>query len=97
MIPGSERSPGEGIGYQLQYSWASLVTQMAKNLPAMWETWVQTLGWDDPLEEGMEIHSSVLAWIISMDRGAGQATVCGVSKIWTRLNDQHTVLTYFSP
>ena len=61
---------------------------MAKNLPAMWETWVQTLGWEDPLEEGMEIHSSVLAWIISMDRGAGQATVCGVTKSRTGLSDQ---------
>ena len=44
----------EGIGYPLQYSWASLVTQLVKNPPAMWETWVQSLGWKDPLEEGME-------------------------------------------
>ena len=56
-IPGSRRSPGEGIGYPLQYSWASLVTQMVKNSPAMWETWVQSLGWEDPLEEGMAMHS----------------------------------------
>ena len=83
MIPGTERSPGEGIGYQLQYSWASLVTQMAKNLPAVWETWVQSLGCEDPLEDGMETHSSILAWIISMDRGAWQATVCGVTKSQT--------------
>ena len=60
-IPGSGRSPGEGIGYPLQYSWASLVAQMVKNLPAMWETWVQSLGWEDPLEESMAIHSSILA------------------------------------
>ena len=53
MIPGSGRSPGEGIGYPLQYSWASLVSQMVKNLPAMRETRVQSLGWEDPLEEGM--------------------------------------------
>ena len=59
--PGSGRSPGEGIGYPLQYSWASLVAQMVKNLPAMWETWVQSLGWEDPLEESMAIHSSILA------------------------------------
>ena len=52
-IPGSGRSPGEEIGYSLQYSWASLVAQMVKNLPSMWETWVQSLGWEDPLEEGM--------------------------------------------
>ena len=51
-IPGLERSTGEGIGYPFQYSWASLVTQMVKNLPAMWETWVRSLGWEDPLEKG---------------------------------------------
>ena len=45
-IPGSERSPGEGIGYPFQYSWAPLVTQMVKNLPAMQETWVLSLGWE---------------------------------------------------
>ena len=87
MIPGSGSFPGEDIGYQLQYSWASLVTQMAKNLPAVWETWVQSLGWEDPLEDGMETHSSILAWIISMDRGAWQATVCGVTKSQTGLSD----------
>ena len=48
-IPGSGRSTGEGIGYPFQYSWASLVAQLAKNLPAIWETWVQSLGWEDPL------------------------------------------------
>ena len=63
-IPGLGRSPGEGIGYPLQYSWASLVAQLVKNPPAMWETWVQSLGWEGPLEKGMAIHSSVLAWII---------------------------------
>ena len=52
MIPGSGRSPGEGIGYPLQYFWASLVTQLVKNLPAMQETWVQSLDWEDPLEKG---------------------------------------------
>ena len=55
-IPGSGRSAGEGIGYQLQYSWASLVAQMVKNLPAMQETCVQSLGWEDPLEDEMAIH-----------------------------------------
>ena len=45
LIPGLGISAGEGIDYPLQYSWASLVTQLVKNLPAMWETWVQTLGW----------------------------------------------------
>ena len=64
-IPGSERSSGEGIGYPLQYSWASLVAQLVKNLPAMRETWVRSLGWEDPLEEGKATHSSILAWRIS--------------------------------
>ena len=48
-IPGLGRSAGEGIGYPLQYSWASLVAQLVKNLPAMWETWVESLDWEDPL------------------------------------------------
>ena len=48
-IPGSGRSAGEGIGYPLQYSWASLVAQLVKNPPTMQETWVQSLGWEDPL------------------------------------------------
>ena len=49
-IPGLGRSPGEGIGYPLQYLWASLVTQLVKNPPAIWETWIRSLGWEDPLE-----------------------------------------------
>ena len=64
MIPGLGRSAGEGRGYPLQYSWASLVTQLVKNLPAMWETWVRSLGWEDPLEKGKATHSSILAWRI---------------------------------
>ena len=82
-IPGSGRFPGEGIGYPLQYSWASLVAQMAKNLPAVWETWVQSLGWEDLLEKGLATHSSVLAWRIPMDRGAWWATVHEVTKSQT--------------
>ena len=61
LIPGLGRSPGEGIGYPLQYSWASLVAHMVKIPPAMWETWVPFLGWGDPLEEGMATHYSILA------------------------------------
>ena len=64
LIPGSERFAGEGIGYPLQYSWASLVAQLVKNLPAMRETWVRSLGWEDPLEKGKTTHSSILAWRI---------------------------------
>ena len=63
-IPGSGRSTGEGIGYPLQYSWVSLVAQLVKNLPAMWETWVRSLGWEDSLEKGKSTHSSILAWRI---------------------------------
>ena len=57
-IPGLGRSAGKGIGYPLQYSWASLVAQLVKNLPAMRETWVQSLGWEDPLEKGKATHSA---------------------------------------
>ena len=61
-IPGSGRPAGKGIGYLLQYSWASLVAQLVKNLPVMQETLVQSLGWEDPLEKGKDTHSSILAW-----------------------------------
>ena len=64
LIPGLGRSAGEGIGYPLQYSWASLVAQLIKNLLAVWETWVRSLGWEDPLEMGKATHSSILAWSI---------------------------------
>ena len=60
LIPGSERSPREAIGYSLQCSWTSLMAQRVKILPAMWETWVRSLGWEDPLEEGMATHPSQL-------------------------------------
>ena len=60
---------------------------MVKNLPAMWETWVRSLDWEDPLEKGMATHSSILAWGIPKDRGAWWATVHGVAKRQTRLKD----------
>ena len=66
---------------------ASLVAQMVKIPPAMWDTCVQSLGWEDPLEEGMTAHSSSLAWRIPMDRGAWWAIVDGVAKSQTRLSD----------
>ena len=72
--------PGEGIGYPLEYSWASLVAQTVKNLPTMQETWVLSLGWEDPLEKGMATHSSGLAWRIPMNSGAWWASVHGVTK-----------------
>ena len=64
LILGSGRFPGEGKGYPLQYSWASLVVQLVKNLPAMQKTWVRSLGWEDPLEKGKATHSCILAWRI---------------------------------
>ena len=57
--------------------WASLAAQIVKNSLAVWNTWVLSLGWEDPLEEGMVTHSSVLTWRIPMDRGAWQATLWG--------------------
>ena len=63
-IPGLGRSPGEGLGYPPQYSWASLVAQLVENALAMRETWVQSLGWEDPLEKGKATHSSILVWRI---------------------------------
>ena len=65
FIPGSGRSPGERIGYPFQYPWASLVAQLVKNPPAMQETWVPSLGWEDSLEKGKATHCSILAWRIS--------------------------------
>ena len=67
----------------MQLRRASLVAQMVKDLPAMQETWVQSLGCEDPLEEGMTTHSSNLAWRIPMDKGTWWATVHGVARHWT--------------
>ena len=80
MIPGSGRSAGEGIGYPLQYSWASLVAQLVKNLPAVRETWVRSLGWEDPLEEEMATHPSVLAWEIPREEQPGGLQSTGVTE-----------------
>ena len=63
-IPGLGRSAGEGTDYPFQYFGASLVVQLVKNLPAMQETWVLSLSWEDPLEKGTATHSSILAWRI---------------------------------
>ena len=64
LILGSGRSAGAGIGYPLQYSWASLVAQLVKNPPAKWKTWVPSLGWENPLEKGKATHSCILTWRI---------------------------------
>ena len=81
LILGSGRSAGEGIGYPLQYFWASLVAQLVKNLPAMQETWVRSLGWEDPLEKGKATHSSTLTWRIPW------TTFHGVTKSRTLLSN----------
>ena len=75
------------FGVRRLVQWASLVAQMVKNLPVMRETWVPSLGWEDPLQEEMATHSTILAWRIPMDRGAWRATVQGVAKSQTRLSD----------
>ena len=77
-------------------SGASLVAQMVRSPPAMHETWVQSLGWEDPLEEGMATHSSNLAWRIPMERGAWQATVRGVAKSQTWLSDWTELVTQWT-
>ena len=73
-------SPGEEIGYPLQHSWAFLVAQLVKNLPAMWETWVWSLGWEDLLEERMATHSSVLAWRIPWIEEPGGLQAMGLQR-----------------
>ena len=80
-IPRSGRSAGEGTGFPPQYSWASLVAQLVKNLAAMQETWVQSLGWEDPLKEGMATHSSILAWRISWTEKTGGLQSIGLQRI----------------
>ena len=81
LIPGLGRSAGEGIGYPLQYSWASLVAQLGKNPPAMRETWVPSLGWEDSPGEGYPLLYSGLE--NSMDRETWQAIAHVVAKSWT--------------
>ena len=80
-IPGSGRSTGEGTGYLLQYSWASFVAELVKDLPAMQETWVQSLGWEDPLEKGKATHSSILAWRIPWTEEPGRLQSMGLQRV----------------
>ena len=84
LIPGLGRSPGKGKVFPLQYSWVSLVTQLVKNPPAMWETWVRSLGWEDPLKKGKATRSSILAWRIPWT-----IQLQRVAKSQTGLNDFH--------
>ena len=87
LIPGLGRSPGEGIGYLFQYSWASLVAQLVKNPPAMQETWVRSLGWEDSPGEGKGYPLQYSGLENSMD-----CIVHGVAKSWTQLSDFHSFL-----
>ena len=86
LILGLGRSSEEGIGNPLQHFWAS-VAQMVKKPPAMREIWLWSLGWEDPLEEGMATHSSILTWRIPMDRGSWWAIVPSVANSQTWLRD----------
>ena len=79
--PGLGRSAGEGIVYPFQYSWASLVAQTVKNPLAMWETRVQSLGWEDLLEKGMATHSSILAWRIPWTEKPGGLQSLGSQRV----------------
>ena len=81
LIPGSGRSAGEGIAYPLQYSWTSLVAAMVKNSLAMWEIWVRSLGWEDPLEKGPATHSSSLAWRFPWTEEPGRLLSMGSQRI----------------
>ena len=83
-IPGWGRSGGEGIGYPLQYSWAFIVAQLVKNPPTMQESWVRSLGWEDPLEKGKATHSSTLARRIPWTLQSKEST-----KSWIWLSDFH--------
>ena len=69
------------MGYLLQCSWTSLVDQTVKNLPAMWQTWIGSLGWEDPLEEGMATHSSILAWEIPWIEEPGRLESMGLQRV----------------
>ena len=80
-IPMSGRSTGEGIGYPLQYSWASLVAQLVKNLPTMQETWVRSLGWEDTLAKEMATHSGTLAWRIPWTGKPGRLQSKGYQRV----------------
>ena len=94
-IPKSGRSPGEGHGYPLQYSWASLVAQIVKNPPAIQETWVWSLGWEDPLKKGRATHSSILAWRIPSTEESGRLLSMGSRGV--RHNWATNIFTFKAP
>ena len=79
LIPGPGRFAGERMGYP--YSCASFVAQLIKNLPAMWDTWLRSLGWEGPLEKGMATHSSILAWRIPWTEELGRLQSTGSQRV----------------
>ena len=81
LIPKSGRSPGEGICYPLQYSWAFLVAQMVKRLSTTWETQGRSLGQEDPLEKEMASHSSTIAWKIPWTEESGRLQSMGSQRV----------------
>ena len=93
LIPGLGRSPGRRIDYPLQYCWASLVAQVVKNLPAMWETWLQSLGWEDPVEKGMATNSSILAWRIPWTEEPSRLQSLGSQRVRTQLSNFHYTMS----
>ena len=98
-IPGSGRSPGGGHGKPLLCSWASLVAQTVKNLPAMQETWVKALDWEDPLEKGTATHCSILAWRIPWTEKPGRLQSMRSHRVrhdWSDLAAAAVAATLFS-
>ena len=97
--PRSVRFAREGIGYPLQYSWASLVVQMVNSSPALRETWVSSLGWENPLEEGMATHSSIPAWRIPCTEESGRLQsmwLQGVGHNWATKHPAHSMSVHYS-
>ena len=93
-IPGLGRFPGEGKGSPFQYSWASLVVQLVKGPPAMRETWVQSLGWEETLEKRKAAHCSILAWRIPWTRGHKESDA--TERLSLSLSSVHIHVHYFS-
>ena len=88
MIAGLARSTGDGIDYSFQYSRSSLVAQLVKNPPTMWETWLQSLGWEDPLEKGTATHSRIRAWRVPW------AVWSAGLQSWAGLSDFHCLVSF---
>ena len=95
LIPGSGSSPGERIGYPLQYSWASLLAQTVRNPPAMRDTWVWFLGWEDPLKEGMAT-SNILAWRTPRAEEPGGLQSMRSQRVGLNWGTKHSIALFLS-